>query len=147
MSSLKDPRQSVPVDAWEDFIEDDLGLFPVRLKELLIAFNFNQFISFKELLQVFCGGSLVQHCSFCDATMTIEAVFPEVTGCESGVATVSLLPNMTPLYCCGASTCDNNMASKGQAWYKWRIALSLAINKLSGNTCNFCFKLSEEVHR
>ena len=48
ISCLKDPRQSVPVDAWEDFIEDDVCLFPTRLKELLNAFHSNQDPSFKE---------------------------------------------------------------------------------------------------
>ena len=35
MNSLKDPRQAMPQDAWEDFIEDDVGLFPVRPDHLL----------------------------------------------------------------------------------------------------------------
>ena len=147
MSSLKDPRQAVPLDAWEDFIEDDVGLFSVRLKELLIAFNSNQLISFKELLKAWCGGSLVQHCSFCDAAMTVEAVNEEVKGFERGVPAVSLLPNMTPIYYCGAPACEEEMNSKVKAWWKWRVAVSLAHNKLLGNSCNFCFKLSEEVHR
>ena len=147
MSNLKDPRQSVPVDAWEDFIEDDVGLFPVRLRELLNAFNSNQFLSYKELLKAWCGGSLVQPCSFCDTTMTVEAVSRKVEGCERGVAVVSLLPHMTPMYCCGASTCEEEMDSKENAWWKWSNAVILASNKLFGNRCNFCFKLSEEVHR
>ena len=88
----------MPQDAWEDFIEDDVGLFPLRLKEILDAFVSNQMISFKELLQVFCGGSLVQHCSFCDATMTVEAVYGEVKGLERGVPVVVLLPSRFP-YC------------------------------------------------
>ena len=147
MSSLKDPRQAIPLDAWEDFIENDVGLFPVRLKEMVDVFFSNQIISFKELLQAFCGGSLVQHCSFCDASMTVEAVHQEVKGCKKGVPTVSLLPHMAPMFCCGAPACDEEMSSKGDAWWKWRAALALARNKLFGNRCNFCFKLAEEVHR
>ena len=146
MSSLKDPRQAMPLDAWEDFIEEDVGLFSVRLKELLIVFN-SKFISFKELLKAWCGGSLVQHCSFCDTTMTVEAVYGEVKGCKRSVAAVSLRPNMTPMHCCGAPACEEEMNSKVKAWWKWRVAVSLAHNKLLGNSCNFCFKLSEEVHR
>ena len=89
-------RQSVPVHAWEDSIEDDVGLFPVRLQEMLDAFSSNQTISFKELLRVFCGGSLVisfkellqvfcggrlvQQCTFCDATITVQAVDQGVKG-------------------------------------------------------------------
>ena len=39
ISTLKDPRQAVPVDTWKDFIEDDAGLFPVRVKDLVDAFT------------------------------------------------------------------------------------------------------------
>ena len=82
--------------------------------------------------------------------MTVEAVNGEIKGCEKGVATVSLLPNMTPMYCCSTGIgygCDAETASKENAWWKWRNAVVVARNKLSGNRCNFCFKLSEEVHR
>ena len=107
----------------------------------------NQIISFKDLLQVFCGGSLVQHCSFCDATMTVEAVDGEVKGCNEGVPVVSLLPHMTQMYCCLAPACEEEMDSKVNAWRMWRNAIALAHNKLIENHCNFCFKLAEEVHR
>ena len=147
ISSLKDPRQSVPVDAWEDFIEDDVGLFPTRLKELLNAFYSNQNPSFKELLQVFCGGSLMQHCSFCDSTMTVEAVEFEGKGCMKGVPVVSLLPHLTPMYGCGAPTCQEEMGSKLKARGKWKTAVDLTCNKLLWNCCNFCFKMAEDVHR
>ena len=147
MSMLKDPRQAMPLDSWKDFIEDDAGLSPVRLKELLQAFSSNQFISFKELLQVFCGGSLVQCCSFCDATMTVEAVYAEVKGCGKGVPAVSLLPHFPPMYGCGAPTCEEEMTSKVKAWSKWSLAVTLTRNKLDKSRCNFCFKLAEEVHR
>ena len=89
----------------------------------------------------------MQHCSFCDATMTVEAVKGEVRGCEKGVPVVSLLPHMTPMYCCGAPGCHEEMTTKGDAWLMWRNALSLTRNKLFGNRCNFCFKLAEKVHR
>ena len=148
ISNLKDPRQVVSAGVWEDFIEDDVGLFPVRVKELVDAFNCNQFTSFKELLKVFCGGSLVQHCSFCDATMTVEAVCVEVKGCEKGVPVVILLPHLTPLYCCGAPTCEEEeMTPKVKAWRKWSTAIIMTHNKLLGNHCDFCFKLAEDVHR
>ena len=91
--------------------------------------------------------SLMQHCSFCDATMPVEAVDREVKGYGKGVPVVSLLPHMTPMYCCGAPTCEEEMSSKVNAWEKWHMAIALACNKLFENRCNFCFKLAEEVHR
>ena len=114
---------------------------------MLDAFFSNQTISFKELLRVFCGGSLVQNCSFCDASMTVEAIRHEVKGGKKGVPTLCLLPYMAPMFCCGAPTCDVEMTSKEGGWWKWRAALCLTRNKLFGNRCNFCFKLAEKVHR
>ena len=146
-SSLKDPRQAMPLEAWEDFIEDDVGLFPVRLKELINVFFSNHIPSFKELLKVFCGGSLLQRCSFCDTSMTVEAVDQQVKGYWKGVPVVSLLPHMTPMYCCGAPVCHEEISSKANAWGKWSIAITLARNKLFENRCSFCFKRAEEVHR
>ena len=145
VSSLKDPRQAVPADAWEDFIEDDVGLFPVRLNELFNAFNSDRFTSFKMLLKVFCGGSLVQHCSFCDATMSVEAVYEG--SCERGVPKVILLPHLTLMYFCGSPTCEEEMFPKVKAWWKWRTAIIMTYNSLNGHRCDFCFKLEEEAHR
>ena len=145
ISGLKDPRQAVPVDAWKDFIEDDVGLFPARLKELLKAFYSNQLIPFKELLKIFCGGSLVHPCSFCATSLTVEAVERELRG--GSVPTVSLQPHMTEMYCCGAPACKEEMVSKLNAWEKWRAAVALTTHKLKANRCNFCFKQSDVVHR
>ena len=149
MSRLKDPRQAMPLDAWKDFIEDDAGLFPARLNALISAFHSNQFISYKELLKAFCGGSLEQHCSFCDATMTVEAVHRdrEIKGDGKGAPAVNLMPHLTLMYCCAAPTCEGEMAPKKKAWMRWREAVTLTHNKLFKNRCNFCFKLAEGLHR
>ena len=89
----------------------------------------------------------MQHCSFCDTTMTVQAVDGESKGCEKGVPTVLLLPYRGYLYYCGAPICQEEMASKVKAWGKWRMAVQLAYDKLCKNRCGFCFKLSEDVHR
>ena len=89
----------------------------------------------------------MQHCSFCDSTMTVEAVEFEVKGCRKGVPVVSLLPHLTPMYCCGAPTCEEEMTSKLEAQGKWSTVVNLARNKLYWNCCNFCFKVAEDVHR
>ena len=91
--------------------------------------------------------SLVQHCSFCDATMPVEAVDREVKGYGKGVPVVSLLPHMTPMYCCGEPTCDEELISKVKSWSKWTKAVMLTCDKLVKNRCNFCFKRAEGVHR
>ena len=92
----------------------------------------------------------MQSCSFCDTSMTVEAVDREVRGCEKGVPVVSLRPHMTPMFCCKAPACEEEMLSKVKAWDRWDTwyaAVLLTRGKLKANRCNFCFKLAEEVHR
>ena len=92
LSQLKDPRRSLPVKVWEG-LEEEVGLFPARLQELLDALGSStELPSFKELLSVFCGGSLEQSCTFCGTTMIVKAVEREVEGCLEGAPTVFLRP-------------------------------------------------------
>ena len=84
--------------------------------------------------------------------MTVQAVTHEVKGCLflnpcQGVPKVSLLPYRAYLYSCGAPTCEEGMCSKLMLWNKWSMAVLMTCNKLVGNLCGFCFKLSEEAHR
>ena len=79
--------------------------------------------------------------------MTVEAVLGEVKGDEPGVPVVSLLPHMTPMFCCGATACAKEILSKVEASAKWSQTLDFACSKLDGNRCDFCFKLADKVHR
>ena len=57
----------MPLKMW-DGLEDEVGLFPIRLQELIDAISSAEMPSFKELLRVYCGGSLDQICNFCGAS-------------------------------------------------------------------------------
>ena len=147
VNSLKEPRNAVPLELWEG-LEDEVGLFPTRLQELLDALTSStQLPSFKELLSVFCGGSLEQNCTFCGTTVTVVAVAEEGKGCEKDVPTVCLLPFLPILFCCGGANCAEDLAKKIKTWYGWAAAARMTHDKLALNKCDFCFKLAENVHR
>ena len=147
LNSLKDPRNAVPLEMWEG-LEEEVGLFPARLKELTDTLVSAQLPSFKELLRVYCGGSLEQNCSCCGTAVTIEAVVREVKGWQKGVPAVCLLPFMPILFCCGQPTCSEGFISpKLKAWDDWSLAVDMTKGKLEFNRCDYCFKLAENVHR
>jgi len=147
---LKDPRSAVPLEVW-DGLEDGIGPFPDRLKELVTALCSTKFPSFKNLLSIYCGGSLVQDCSFCSIPVTVAAVEGEVLGWQGGmvkgVATALHLPYMPPMYCCGSASCKEKMLEKHSVWTDWAVAVWTVINKLGFSVCHNCFKLAEEIHR
>ena len=147
LSQLKDPRRSLPVKVWEG-LEEEVGLFPARLQELLDALGSStELPSFKELLSVFCGGSLEQSCTFCGTTMIVKAVEREVEGCFEGAPTVCLRPFLPVFFFCGESSCEEGRSEKIQTWVDWGNAVSMTRGKLGRNQCDHCFKLADNVHR
>ena len=147
LSQLKDPRRSLPVKVWEG-LEEEVGLFPARLQELLDALGSStELPSFKELLSVFCGGSLEQSCTFCGTTMIVKAVEGEVEGCLFGAPTVCLLPFLPVFFSCGALSCEEGISEKIQTWVDWGNAVSMTRGKLCHNQCDHCFRLADNVHR
>jgi len=150
IDSLKDPYSAVPLEVW-DGLEDGIGLFPGRLKLLAVALCSAKFPSFKDLLSIYCGGSLAQDCSFCGISVTVAAVEGEVLGLHGGilkgVATALLLPYLPPLYCCGTPSCKEKLLEKHTTWTEWAVAVWTVMNKLYLSVCDNCFKLSEEIHR
>ena len=147
LSQLKDPHRSLPVKVWEG-LEEEVGLFPARLQELLDALGSStELPSFKELLSVVCGGSLEQSCTFCGTTMIVEAVEREVEGCLFGAPTVCLRPFLPVFFSCGALSCEEGILEKMNAWVDWGNAVSKTRNKLHLNQCDHCFRLADNVHR
>jgi len=145
---LKEPKSAELVEFWSE-LEDDVGLFPIRVAELTEAFSGTQFPTFTELLKIWCGGSLVQNCSFCKAAVTVAAVGGEVLGAFRGLGPpgIILLPYMSPIIYCGGSKCTTQVDVKREAWNKFTLAVNASYNKLSENKCDHCFKLANEVHR
>ena len=146
LNNLKEPRNSVPLKMW-DGLEDEVGLFPIRLQELIDAISSAEMPSFKELLSIYCGGSLEQICNFCGANVTVEAVAREVEGLHMDVPIVCILPFMLPMFHCGKAGCAEEFSKKLRLWDDWSIAVVAVQKKLDCNKCDFCFKLSEKVYR
>ena len=115
---MKSPREAVPEELWL-YVRQEVGLFPSRVNQLIKALSGTQFPSFQELLEIFCGGSLLQACSACNTIMTVAAVLGEAKGSFSGTPSVGLMPYMPPLFYCGAIACVGKIEDKRGAVYKW----------------------------
>ena len=124
-----------------------MGLFPGRLAQLIEAFYGSQFPTFPDLLEIWCGGNLVQNCSFCGTIVKVVAVCDEGIGTYMGMPTVSLLPHMAPTIFCGQDECLSQFLATGSAWNKWSVAVRACFEKLELKSCDYCFKLANEVHR
>ena len=147
MSELKQPREAVPEEFWKNLDEDQIEVFTSRLEALVKAFERPQFPSFEELLEIYCGGSLVQACSFCFSFFSVAAVCGEVEGYKSNMPLVIILPCLPPLFSCGATSCNQQMGIKEKAWVKWFVAVTTTYGKLTRTRCDSCFKLASQVHR
>ena len=147
LDRLKDPRDAMPPKMWKG-VEEEVGHFPARLKELLDALTSDTDLpSFKDLLRVYCGGSLEQSCTSCLTTINVEAVEGEAEGMKMGVPTVCLQPFLPILFSCSEQGCYNDLLERIKAWLDWASAVSMTYDKLSDNRCDNCFKFSEDVHR
>ena len=147
VNSMKNPREAIPEDFWVG-VQQEVGPFSSRVADLIKAFSGTQFPSFQQLLQILCGGSLRQACSFCNTNITVASVYGEVKGSYGlGAPFVALLPYLPPIFGCGAFTCAKGMGEQRAAHNKWRSGVGAMYIKLKPNKCDFCFKLTEEVHR
>ena len=146
VNSLKEPHRSVPKKMWKG-VSKEVGLFSSRLQELILAFPATQVLSFLDLLKVFCGGSLNQKCSFCHVDITVGAIAGEVYGNGGQSSCVLLRPHLPLLFSCKAIRCFKQLDSQDFSWLKWHSVVKVTYNKLRMMECNFCFKLSEDVHR
>ena len=122
LNSLKEPREALPKELWTG-LREEMGVFPVRVAELIKAFSGDKFPSFKELLKIICGGTLLQRCSFCHSSVSVVAVEGEVEGFYKTTATVALLPHMAPMFRCGESNCAAEMEDKVFEHQKWELAI------------------------
>ena len=114
---------------WEG-LEDEVGLFPVRLKELIDGINQAEMPSFRELLRIYCGGSLEQICTFCGTNFTVEAVAREAEGSHMDVPIVCILPFMLPMFQCGMASCAEDFAKRLRLWDDWSLAVVAVHKKL-----------------
>jgi len=138
LNSLKDPQEALPKELWTG-LQEEIGVFPGRVAELIQAFSGDEVPSFKELLQIICG----------DTSMAVTAVYGEVewTSRYQPSSTVALLPYMASTFCCGHGNCEAEMADKIVAYQKWKYGVFETFDELYSSQCDYCFKLSEKVHR
>ena len=150
MRSLMDPQESVPKELFIG-LQKDVGVFPIRVVELIRALSGNQIPSFGELLTIFCGGSLCQTCSFCKAKMIVHAVNGEFKGAHRfkglRVPTVTIVPFLPPLYSCGSEKCDKEIDTEENIYRKLYTGLALTHLRLRPSMCDYCFMLPEKAHR
>ena len=140
MSSFKEPLKAVPAEFW-DKVESG-SVFSERLEAMIKAFGQSQLPSHLDLIKIYCGGSLIQTCSFCASTMKVAAA---VVGVE--VPLVAILPYLRPMFSCGASKCSMELNSKMKALIQWTSAIKMTFMKLKDTRCDFCFKRTDQVHR
>jgi len=146
MNNMKNAKEVVPEELWIG-IQQEMGPFPSRVAELIKALSGTGLPSFKELLKIVCGGSLLQACSVCNSNMIVVAVFGEVEGIFEETPSVFLRPYLPPLFSCGDNRCSKEIASKRDAYDRWCNGALATHLKLRPNKCDNCFKLAEEVHR
>ena len=144
VNQMKEPGAMIPKEAWNG-AEKEVGVFPIRLQELIEAFyaKGHDVPSYEELLEILCGGSLIQECSFCSSTIKVEALFGE----KSGVGVAVVRPHSSPTFRCGKLACKNEMLKRMDAWNEWLLAVGALFGKLQITRCDFCFKLAEKVKR
>ena len=148
VSRLREPHKTVPEEVWRDVL-NEVGPFSTRLQELISAFfgNGAQVPSFLDLLEVLCGGSLKQKCSFCNVNVTVAAMVNEVDGISGKVPTVILRPHFPVFFTCAAASCFLKFSGQAYIWSKWELAVRTSSVKMALMECDFCFKLTEDVHR
>ena len=139
-SSFKEPLKAVPAEFW-DKVESG-SIFSERLEAMIKAFGQAQFPSHLDLMKIYCGGSLIQNCSFCGSSMKVAAA---VVGFE--VPVVAILPYLRPMFSCGAKKCSMALNSKMISFTQWSSAIKMTFVKLKSTRCDFCFKRTDQVHR
>ena len=147
ISSMKEPHESVPEELWHG-VEVEVGLFPDVAEQIIELFSADcQVPPFKRLLEVVCGGRLNNECMFCNTQIVVGAISGPVHGFKCVVPSVWVSPYFPRIFYCSETSCQEQAGSKLMLSYKWRVGVTAALTKLAPNRCDFCFKLSEKVHR
>jgi len=146
LNLMKDPGAMILKKAWEG-AEKEVGDFPNQLQELIKAFYASErnFPSYEGLLKAFCGGSLIQKCSFCSNTIKVDALLRERS--SSSLAFAMIQPHFSPTFSCGKPACIQEMVKKARAWNDWQLAEAALFKKLQITRCDFCFKHAGKVNR
>ena len=147
ISSMKEPQVSVPEQLWQG-VDKEVGIFPDVVEQMIEVLSTNRQIPpFKRLLEIVCGGSLNNACTFCNKQIVVRAIAGLVGGIEPGVPTVWVTPYSPRIFDCGEESCLEQSSSKTMLMHKWNVAVTVASTQIATKRCDFCFKFSEKVHR
>ena len=136
-----------------DFVEfkhsnEENKPFYIILRQMAEACSSTSFPSFSSLLKIFCGGSLIQNCSYCSATITIVAIAWEVKGIKvASMPVVHFTPYLGPLFCCRKHRCCQSLSEQDRDNLRGQNILREAYRKHGGIKCDYCHMLSEKTHR
>ena len=152
LNNLKEPRVSVPEELWQG-LDKDVGAFPSIVEQIIaIFYRERQIPPFKELLKIVCGGSLTQACTGCNKQIVVEATMAQADGPWEGKPLVLVRPHLPRMFFCRGRSCMNQVSAQRNRHaayhlFKWMVAVCAAKSRLAQNRCDFCFTLSENVHR
>ena len=90
LNSLKEPQVSVPEEMWRG-VDKEVGLFPTLVKKITLAFFADhQVPPFKRLLEIICGGSLKNACTFCHKQIVVVSIVTHMEGNKPAVCKTSI---------------------------------------------------------
>ena len=144
---IKDLHVSVPEELWQG-VDKEVGLFPDVVEKIVEAFSSDQQVpTFQRLLEIVCVGSRSQACMACNKQIVVSGITGHALDTRHIAGTVCLLPFLPRMFFCGEELCVEQHNTLLTPWFKWTVAVGAAVAKLKENRCDFCFKLSEKVHR
>lgn len=132
----------------QDVISKEQTDFLRRLEQLGAAGTRKILPTFLSFLEILCGGSLIQKCSFCHVATTIEALGWNGKGCnQRRFSTVVAKPHNPLVFCCRRKGCAQQLQDVsfdiiGKA-FRWDQILESG----SAMRCDNCYLLSMRVHR
>ena len=102
----------------------------------------------QQLLEILCGGNLNQACMSCNKQIVVSSASVGPYGFDTGnMHKVIVHPYLPRMFFCGETLCVEESERRILPFYKWLAAVCAAFARLAPNRCDFCFKLSEKVHR
>ena len=131
-----------------DIMKRERGIYLTRLKELVEASSKPTLPNFSNFLEILCGGTLCQKCSFCHSPITVNALAWYGKGYKLGVVPViHHEPDFEPLFCCRRRDCVTELDNT----FTERVILNQNVggilDKLGAWRCDYCFLLARKVHR
>ena len=122
--------------------------FLKRMGQLAAAHSTQPLPSFAAFINILCGGSAIQKCSFCSATTAIEALAWSGKGQnQQRHSTVVHKPNTPLVFCCRRQSCSRQLKEKSLDIIERNFSFSIQADQVSDIKCDYCFLLSPRVHR